>query len=142
MPPPACSSILCKVTLSTNTCKHAFKSHCHDDYLGSKSPLGDFFPAGTPARFCKTLKNQWKYSIFEARIAKTHVARGSSPTPPRDPWGLQNSHFSIKNQLNIEVTFACHFEPLYEPTWRQLGPNLASKIHPKPVSRRCENATS
>ena len=54
--------------------------------------------------------------------------QGAPPKPLRAPWRLQNSHFSIKNQLNIEVTFACHFEPLKEPTWLQLGPNLASKM--------------
>ena len=32
-----------------------------------------------------------------------------------------------KNQLNFEVTFTRHFEPLYSPTWLQLSPNLASK---------------
>ena len=49
---------------------------------------------------------------------------------------------SIKNKLNFEVTFTCHFEPLYGPTWLQLSPNLASKIPPKAVSRQCWNATS
>ena len=57
-------------------------------------------------------------------------------------WGVQNSIISIKNQLNFEVTFTCHFEPLYSPTWLQLSPNLASKISPKLVSRRCWHATS
>ena len=52
-------------------------------------------------------------------------------------WGVQNSIISIKNQLNFEVTFTCHFEPLYSPTWLQLSPNLASKIRrPKGRSLR------
>ena len=66
------------------------------------------------------------------------------PRPCRRPpfWGVQNSIISIKNRLNFEVTFTCHVEPLYGPTWLQLSPNLASKILPRPVSRRCWNATS
>ena len=43
------------------------------------------------------------------------------PAPCCRPPGVQNSMISIKNQLNFEVTFTCHFEPLYSPTWLQLG---------------------
>ena len=68
--------------------------------------------------------------------------RGLHPSRRRPLGGFQNSIFSMKSQLNFEVTFTCHFEPLYGPTWLQLSSNLASKIPPKPVSRRCWNATS
>jgi hypothetical protein len=64
--------------------------------LGSKSPLGDFFPAGTPARFCKTLKNQWKYCIFEAKIAKTHHATGVFALTAAGPLGAPKFNFFNK----------------------------------------------
>ena len=47
------------------------------------------------------------------------------PHRRRPPGGVQNSIFSIKSQLNFEVTFTCHFAPLSSPTWLQLGPNLS-----------------
>ena len=57
----------------------------------------------------------------------SHVATRVPAQTAADPLGVQNSINSIKNQLNFEVTFKCHFEPLYSPTWLQLSPNLASK---------------
>ena len=51
------------------------------------------------------------------------------------PGGVQNSIFSIKNQLNFQVTFKCNFEPYLA----QLGSNLAPTWTPKSFQNWSQN---
>ena len=103
------------------------------------SPLGDFFIAGTQARFCKIFQSQWKYYIFDTKMQFSHHATSAGPMPSTSFWGVQNLFCSIKHQLNFEVTFTCHLAPLYGPTYAQLGPNLAPTWPPKCLSNQSKD---
>ena len=80
-----------------------------------------------------TRRRRHKLKIYAA--ADSHHPRGAGPHRCGPPGGVQNSIFSIKNQLNFKVTFKCNFEAYLA----QLGSNLAPTWTPKSFQNWSQN---
>ena len=72
---------------------------------------------GTQARFCKTLKNQWKYCIFDTKMQFSHVATSAPPPPPTFFWGGPPPWFYIVFSSWFFLHFGKDFLTILDTLW-------------------------